>query len=53
MIRRLSITKRTANLCVLDIGDLKSVPGTPIPHFFIVRVIGTTRIGCLSLLDLP
>ena len=32
-----------ANLRVLDIGELKSVPGTPTSHPFIERVIGTTR----------
>ena len=31
------------NLRVLDIEELKSVPGTPTSHPFIERVIGTTR----------
>ncbi|MEO2177131.1 MAG: integrase core domain-containing protein [bacterium] len=32
-----------ANLRILEIGELKSVPGTPTSHPFIERVIGTTR----------
>lgn len=32
-----------ANLRVLDIDELKSVPGTPTSHPFIERVIGTTK----------
>jgi transposase InsO family protein len=31
------------NLRVLDVEELKSVPGTPTSHPFIERVIGTTR----------
>lgn len=31
------------NLRVLDVDELKSVPGTPTSHPFIERVIGTTR----------
>jgi hypothetical protein len=30
-------------LRILEIGELKSVPGTPTSHLFIERVIGTTR----------
>ena len=32
-----------SNLRVLDVEELKSVPGTPTSHPFIERVIGTTR----------
>jgi putative transposase len=32
-----------ANLRILEIDELKSVPGTPTSHPFIERVIGTTR----------
>ena len=32
-----------ANLRILEIGELKSIPGTPTSHPFIERVIGTTR----------
>ena len=32
-----------ANLRILEIGELKSVPGAPTSHTFIERVIGTTR----------
>jgi hypothetical protein len=37
-----------ANLRILEIGELKSVPGTPTSHPFIERVIGTTRRECLD-----
>lgn len=37
-----------ANLCILEIAELKSVPGTPTSHPFIERVIGTTRRECLD-----
>ena len=33
----------TANLCILDIDELKSVPYTPRSHPFIERLIGTIR----------
>jgi putative transposase len=39
-----------ANLSVLEIVELKSVPGTPTSHPFIERVIGTTRRECLVVL---
>ena len=35
--------RRQCNLRVLDVEELKSVPGTPTSHPFIERVIGTTR----------
>lgn len=37
-----------ANFCVLEIDEMKSVPGTPTSHPFIERVIGTTRRECLD-----
>jgi putative transposase len=37
-----------ANLRILEIGELKSIPGTPTSHPFIERVIGTTRRECLD-----
>jgi putative transposase len=37
-----------SNLRILEIGELKSVPGTPTSHPFIERVIGTTRKECLD-----
>jgi len=37
-----------ANLRILEIGELKSVLGTPTSHPFIERVIGTTRRECLD-----
>jgi hypothetical protein len=37
-----------SNLRVLEIGELKSIPGTPTSHPFIERVIGTTRRECLD-----
>ena len=32
-----------ANLRIIEIDEIKSVPGTPTSHPFIERVIGTTR----------
>jgi putative transposase len=37
-----------ANLRVLEIDELKSVPGVPTSHPFIERVIGTTRRECVD-----
>jgi len=37
-----------ANLRILEINELKSVPGTPTSHPFIERTIGTTRRECLD-----
>ena len=37
-----------SNLRVLDIDELKPVPGTPTSHPFIERVIGTTRMEYLD-----
>jgi putative transposase len=37
-----------SNLRILEIGELKSVAGTPTSHPFIERVIGTTRRECLD-----
>jgi len=37
-----------ANLRILEIDELKSVPGVPTSHPFIERVIGTTRRECLG-----
>ena len=39
-----------ANLRILDIEEIKSIPGQPTSHSFIERVIGTTRRECLDLL---
>lgn len=36
------------NLRVLDVEELKLVPGTPTSHPFVERVIGTTRRECLD-----
>jgi putative transposase len=37
-----------ANLRILEISEIKSVPGTPTSHPFIERVIGTTRGECMD-----
>jgi len=37
-----------ANLRIVGIEELKSVPGTPTSHPFFERVIGTTRRECLD-----
>ena len=37
-----------ANLRILEIGELKSVPGIPTSHPFIERVIGAIRRECLD-----
>ncbi len=31
------------NLRILEINEIKSVPGNPVPHPFVERIIGTTR----------
>jgi putative transposase len=37
-----------ANLRILEISEIKFVPGTPTSHPFIERVIGTTRGECMD-----
>ncbi len=37
-----------ANLRILDIEEVKSVPYTPISHPFVERLIGTVRSECLD-----
>ncbi len=37
-----------ANLRILEIDELKSVPGVPTSHPFIERIIGTIRRECLD-----
>jgi transposase InsO family protein len=37
-----------ANLSILEIDEIKSVPGNPVPHPFVERIIGTTRRECLD-----
>jgi putative transposase len=37
-----------ANLSILEIDEIKSVPGNPVSHPFVERIIGTTRRECLD-----
>ncbi len=37
-----------ANLRVLDVQDVKTVPGVPFSHPFVERLIGTIRRECLD-----
>src|SRR5262249_44494980 len=37
-----------ANLCILDISEIKTVPYAPMSHPFIERLMGTMRRECLD-----
>ena len=37
-----------ANLCVLEVTEIKSVPYVPLSHPFVERLIGTLRRECLD-----
>ncbi len=37
-----------ANLRILEIGEIKTVPHVPRSHRFVERLIGTTRRECLD-----
>jgi transposase InsO family protein len=37
-----------ANLRVLDVTEIKTVPGVPLSHLFVERLIGTLRRECLD-----
>jgi hypothetical protein len=48
MIRCTAFIKWKANLRVLDIKEIKTVPDVPWSHPFIERLIGTIRRECLD-----
>jgi hypothetical protein len=37
-----------ANLRILDVKEIKTVPYVPLSHPFVERLIGTIRRGCLD-----
>ena len=37
-----------ANLSIIDVEEIKTIPGVPTSHPFVERIIGTTRRECLN-----
>ena len=48
MILFFQFHRRKANLRILEIEEVKSIPFTPISHPYVERVIGTIRRECLD-----
>ena len=48
MIPCIGFTKWQANLRILDVKEIKTVPYVPLSHPFVERLIGTIRRECLD-----
>ncbi len=48
MIGYSNITQWQANLRILDVEEIKTVPYVPLSHPFVERLIGTIRRECLD-----